>query len=107
MYGGVYSEFMDYGAIDAFPNPGYGAATGMPTGPTWRPGNHNANVDLLVQKMTDVLQNQLGLKTKNQGHVYTPPFPEWYIGWPYRTGWKLLQISRNFLGKMILALWNI
>jgi hypothetical protein len=34
MYGGVYSEFMDYGAIDAFPNPGYGAATGMPTGPT-------------------------------------------------------------------------
>jgi hypothetical protein len=28
--------------------------------------------------MTDVLQNQFGLKTKNQGHVYTPPFPEWY-----------------------------
>jgi hypothetical protein len=25
-----------------------------------------------------VLQNQFGLKTKNQGHVYTPPFPEWY-----------------------------
>jgi hypothetical protein len=24
MYGGGYSEFMDYGAIDAFPNPGYG-----------------------------------------------------------------------------------
>jgi hypothetical protein len=23
MYGGGYSEFMDYGAIDAFPNPGY------------------------------------------------------------------------------------
>jgi hypothetical protein len=28
--------------------------------------------------MTDVLQNQLGLKPKNQGHVYTPPFSEWY-----------------------------
>jgi hypothetical protein len=28
--------------------------------------------------MTDVLQNQFGLKLKNQGHVYTPPFPEWY-----------------------------
>jgi hypothetical protein len=27
MYGEGYSEFMDYGAIDAFPNPGYGAAT--------------------------------------------------------------------------------
>jgi hypothetical protein len=28
--------------------------------------------------MTDVLQNQFGLKHKNQWHVYTPPFPEWY-----------------------------
>jgi hypothetical protein len=28
--------------------------------------------------MTDVLQNQFGLKPKNQVHVYTPPFPEWY-----------------------------
>jgi hypothetical protein len=28
--------------------------------------------------MTDVFQNQFGLKHKNQGHVYTRPFPEWY-----------------------------
>jgi hypothetical protein len=28
MYGGGYSEFMDYCAIDAFPNPGYGTTTG-------------------------------------------------------------------------------
>jgi hypothetical protein len=75
MYGNGYSEFMDYSAIDAFPNPGYGAATGMPTG---GPGNQDTNVDLLVQKMTDVLQNQFGLKPKSQGHVYTSPFPEWY-----------------------------
>jgi hypothetical protein len=75
MYGNGYSEFMDYSAIDAFPNPGYGAATGMPAG---RPGNQDASVDLLVQRMTDVLQNQFGLKLKNQGHVYTSPFPEWY-----------------------------
>jgi hypothetical protein len=32
MYGNGYSEFMDYSAIDAFPNLGYGAVTGMPTG---------------------------------------------------------------------------
>jgi hypothetical protein len=75
MYGNGYSKFMDYSAIDALPNPGYGDATGMPTG--W-PGNQDTNVDLLVQRMTDVLQNQFGLKPKNQGHVYTPPFPEWY-----------------------------
>jgi hypothetical protein len=45
MYGTGYSKFMDYSAIDAFPNPGYGAATGMTTG---RLGNQDANVDLLV-----------------------------------------------------------
>jgi hypothetical protein len=86
MYGDGYSEFMDYGAIDAFPNPGYGAATGMPTGPTGRPGDQDANVDLMVQKLADVLQNQFGLKPKNQGQVYTPPFPEWYnrVALPHR-----------------------
>jgi hypothetical protein len=78
MYGGGHSEFMDYGAIDAFPNPGYGTATGMTTGPAGRLGDQDANVDLRVQKMADVLQNQFGLKPKNQWHVYTPPFPEWY-----------------------------
>jgi hypothetical protein len=75
MYGNGYSEYMDYSAIDALPNPGYGPTTGMPAG---GPGNQDTNVDLLVQRMTDVLQNQLGLKPKNQGHIYTPPFPEWY-----------------------------
>jgi hypothetical protein len=72
MYGTGYSEFMDYGAVDALPNPGYSGATGMPVGGT---GNQDVNIDLLMQRMTDVLQNQFGLKPKNQGHVYTPPFP--------------------------------
>jgi hypothetical protein len=39
MYGEGYSEIMDYGAIDAFPNPGYGAAAGMLNGPVGRPGD--------------------------------------------------------------------
>jgi hypothetical protein len=46
--------------------------------PAGGPRNQDTNVDLLVQRMTDVMQNQFGLKPKNQGHVYTPPFPEWY-----------------------------
>jgi hypothetical protein len=46
--------------------------------PAGRPWNQDTNVDLLVQRMTDVLQNQFSLKPKNQGHVYTPPFSEWY-----------------------------
>jgi hypothetical protein len=48
MFGDGYSEFMDYGAIDAFPNPGYGTATGMPTGSTRRLGDQDANIDLMV-----------------------------------------------------------
>jgi hypothetical protein len=75
MYGTGYSELMDYSAINALPNPGYGGATGMPFG---GPGNQDVNNDLLMQRMTDVLQNQFGLKPKNQGHVYTPPFLELY-----------------------------
>jgi hypothetical protein len=47
----------------------------MPAGGT---GNQDIDVDLLVQRKADVLQNQFGLKPKNQGHMYTPPFPEWY-----------------------------
>jgi hypothetical protein len=75
MYGSGYSEFMDYSAVDALPNPGYGATTGMPVGGL---GNQDVNVNLLMHRLTDVLRNQFGLKPKNQGHVYTPPFPEWY-----------------------------
>jgi hypothetical protein len=76
MYGEGYSEFMEYGAIDALQNPGYGTAAGVPTGPTGRPGDQDANVDLMMQKMADVLQNQFGLKPKMQGQVYMPPFPK-------------------------------
>jgi hypothetical protein len=74
MYGNGYSEFMNYSVVDALPNPGYCGPSGMPAGGL---GNLDANVDFLVQRMTDVLQNQFGPKPKSQGHMYTPPFPEW------------------------------
>jgi hypothetical protein len=64
MYGGGYHEIMDYGAIDALPNPGYGAGV--------------QEDDILVQKMANLMQNHFGLKPKMQGPAYTPPFPEWY-----------------------------
>jgi hypothetical protein len=107
MYGEGYSEFMDYGTIDAFPNPGYGVATGMPTGPVGRPGDKDANVDLMVQKMANVLENQFGLKPKMQGQVYTPPSQNVTTGWLCHICRNLWQISRNSMGKMILALWSI
>jgi hypothetical protein len=58
----------------------------MPTGFAGRPGDQDANVDLMMQKMADVLQSQFGLKPTNQGQVYTPPFPEWYnrVALPHR-----------------------
>jgi hypothetical protein len=45
MYGGGYHEVMDYGAIDALPNPGYGTTARM------------QDDDILVQKMADLMQN--------------------------------------------------
>jgi hypothetical protein len=56
----------NYGAINALPNPGYGPATGA------------QEDDILVQKMADLMQNQIGLKPKMQGPTCTPPFPKWY-----------------------------
>jgi hypothetical protein len=54
IYDTGYSEFMDYSVVDALPNHGYGGATGMPV---VGPGNQDVNTDLLMQRMTDVLQN--------------------------------------------------
>jgi hypothetical protein len=62
LYGGGYHEVVDYGAIDALPNPGYGAAMGT------------QEDDVLVQKMADLMQNQFGLKPKMQGPTYTPRY---------------------------------
>jgi hypothetical protein len=52
LYGGGYHEVVNYGAIDALPNPGYDPATSV------------QEDDILVQKMADVMQNQFGLKPK-------------------------------------------
>jgi hypothetical protein len=45
LYGGGYQEVMDYGAIDALPNPGYGTIARV------------QEDDTLVQKMADLMQN--------------------------------------------------
>jgi hypothetical protein len=96
MHGTGYLEFMDYSAVDALSNPEYGGTTGMPVGGT---SNQDVNIDLLMQMMTDVLQNQFGLNPKNQGHVYTPPFPEWYnrVALPHRV--KALVDLTKFSGQ--------
>jgi hypothetical protein len=96
MYGNECSEFMDYSAVDALPNPRYGATTGMPVG---GPGNQDVNFDLLMQRMTEVIQNHYGLKPKNQGHIYTPPFPEWYHRVALSNRVKVPSEFTKFLGQ--------
>jgi hypothetical protein len=83
MYGTEYLEFMDYSDVDALPNPGYGGATGMPVG---GPGNQDVNIDLLMQRMTDVLQNQFGLRPKTKSTCIHLLSQNRITGWPYRTG---------------------
>jgi hypothetical protein len=67
LYGGGYHEVGNYGAIDAFPHPGYVPAAGA------------QEDDALARKMAELMQNQFGLKPKMQGPAYKPPFPEWYF----------------------------
>jgi hypothetical protein len=83
MYDTEYSEFMDYSVVDALPNPGYGGATWIPVG---GPGNQDVNIDLLMQRMTDVLQNQFGLRPKTKSTSIHLLSQNGITGWPYRTG---------------------
>jgi hypothetical protein len=62
-------------------------------------GNQDVNIDLLMQRMTDVLQNQFGLKPKNQGNVYTPPFPKWYHRVTLSNRVKVLADFTKFSGQ--------
>jgi hypothetical protein len=94
LYGGGYHEVMNYGAIDALPNPGYGPATGV------------QEDDILVQKMADMMQNQFGLKPKMQGPAYTPPFPEWYYKVILPPRVNLRRNLQSFPGRMTRAWWS-
>jgi hypothetical protein len=70
-YGPGYTEFSDYSAINALLNPGY-----KPSGQSH--GSQNANVDILLQRMADMMQNQFGLKPKNRPYMYQSPYLDWY-----------------------------
>jgi hypothetical protein len=83
MYGTGYSDFMDYNVVDALLNPVYGGATGMPVGGS---RSQDVNIDLLMQRMTGVLQNQFGLKPKTKGTCIHLLSQSGIIGWHYRTG---------------------
>jgi len=77
MYGDGYQEFVDYNAVDAVPNPGYRNSAGLPF--EWQAHViQNSNIDLIMQRMADMMQNQFGLKPKNQSYAYKSSYPEWY-----------------------------
>jgi hypothetical protein len=77
MYGDGYQEFTDYSVVDAVPNPGYRNSAGLPFEGQAR-GVPNSNIDLIIQRMADMMQNQFGLKPKNRSYAYKSPYPEWY-----------------------------
>jgi hypothetical protein len=64
MYGNGYQEFADYSVVDVVPNLGYKNSVGLPfEGQAC--GVPNSNIDLIMQRMVDMMQNQFGLKPKN------------------------------------------
>ena len=77
MYGDGYQEFADYSVVDAVPNPRYKSSAGL----SFEGQAHrvpNSNIDLIMQMMVDMIQNQFGLKPKNQSYAYKSPYLEWY-----------------------------
>ena len=70
--GSGYHGYTDYSAINALPNPGYG------NNQEQHAGGQAQGHDMLLLRMADMMQNQFGLKPKNQARVYRPPYPEWF-----------------------------
>ena len=77
MTGDGYHTVVDYSAINAMPNPGYKNATGLTYG-TQAYGAPKDDVDIIMDRMADMMKNQFGLKPKAQAHTYRSPYPEWY-----------------------------
>jgi hypothetical protein len=63
-------------------NPGYQGASGYNYIPQQAPNQYmqpaGANTDDLVNRLANVIQNQFGLKPKEQSYMYQCPYPEWF-----------------------------
>jgi hypothetical protein len=77
------------------PNPGYKSALGG--GPSGVQGSESP-MDILVNKMAEMMQNQFGLKPKNQIHAYKSPFLEWYNKVGLHSGVKAPSDFTKFSG---------
>ena len=80
--GDGFQEYIDYNSLNALPNPRYKNALGQPTNNQLSgeqaQGGTDSSIDLIMHRMADMMQNQFGLKPKNQSYMYRSPYPEWY-----------------------------
>ncbi|MVG17057.1 hypothetical protein, partial [Aeromonas jandaei] len=68
-YGSGYHEMLEPHNIEGAPHPGYGKPTAEKTA--------DSNVDVMLEKMADMMQRTFGLKPKGT-YAYRSPFPEWF-----------------------------
>lgn len=67
----------DYNTLNVIPNLGYqGIENFHPQ--TGQPMPRNLGVDNMLQRVTELMHNQFGLKPKGQGFAYKCPYPKWY-----------------------------
>ena len=54
----------------------------------------NSNADELLLRVTEIMKNQFGLKSKGQTFSYKHPYPEWYDLVALSTNYRLLEFAK-------------
>ena len=58
------------------------------------PRNSNSNVDELLLRVTEMMKNQFGLKSKGQTFSYKRLYPEWYDLVALPTNYRLPEFAK-------------
>jgi len=56
--------------------------------------NLDSNTDELLLRVTEMMNNQFGLKPKGQTFSYKRPYPEWYDLVALPTNYRLLEFAK-------------
>ena len=75
----AYHYGSDYNTLNMIPNLGYQGTQNFNLQMGQQlPRNSNSNADELLLRVTEMMKNQFGLKSKRQTFLYKHPYPEWY-----------------------------
>ena len=90
-----YHYSSDYNTLNIIPNSGYqGTQNFNPQMGQQLPRNLNSNTNELLLRVTKIMKNQFGLKSKGQTFSYKRPYPQWYDLVAIPTNYRLLEFAK-------------